>query len=370
MKPKGLMKLNVRSRIPLGLLLAWAVPVSAVPPEKPLLPQATRVIALEDQENHGGLGAMQVASPWLSDHELLHIHRKALYLYDTTAHTDTALPKLTYQVKSSNCPIAFLTAAPGAPWVMWGQSANSPIYVASVDGLKRWQWPSDGGMTMPYWCADGQRLIQFVFSGDPKTVHYTDAYVNDVHTPTQSKMVGSLPPGFQSLEVLVVVSEHHVVARTPDPVTFGNSKPLPKSVQKMMKKLKKADRSDGTSTFTFTEQITTRNLQDITVWDLDVPTPLHRYAVSLPAQAQEVAVSPQGDRVAWLLMPSKSRGRAVPTVSLWVSGLDGTSLREIGSVRWTSQSQMGDIPTQVHWLPGGKRLGFIYGNSLWTVPAV
>lgn len=369
MRHKRLRIPTARSHVYLGLLLALASPVPASPPDKPLLPQATRVLALEDQDNVDGIGAMQVVNPWLSDHELLHVHHKTLYVYNTAAHTDTALPKLTYQVNSSRCPIVFLTAAPGAPWVMWGQSANSPIYAAAMDGSQRWQWPGNGGMTMPYWCADGHHLIQFEFGGDPSTVYYTRARVNDVNAPKQSMTVASLPPGLRGLEVLAAISEHQVVARTSDRVTFEDAKPLPKSIQKMLKKLKKTQSGDGTSTFTFTEQVTTRDTQDLSVWDLDALTPLHRYVVHLPAEAQEVAVSPQGDRAAWLLMSKRSSSRFAPTTSLWVSGLDGTGLREIGSVRWDARSRTGDVPSQVHWLPRGKRVSFVYGGSLWTVPA-
>ena len=46
---------------------------------------------------------------------------------------------------------------------------------------------------------------------------------------------------------------------------------------------------------------------------------------------------------------------------IWVSGLDGSQMTEIGS---DSRPLF-----QLQWLPGGKQLSFLYREGLYTVPA-
>ena len=50
-------------------------------------------------------------------------------------------------------------------------------------------------------------------------------------------------------------------------------------------------------------------------------------------------------------------------VSLWVSNLDGSRMKELGYVKGIAF-----IPS-LRWLPDGKRMSFIYDKALYTVPA-
>jgi len=57
-------------------------------------------------------------------------------------------------------------------------------------------------------------------------------------------------------------------------------------------------------------------------------------------------------------------------LALWVSDPNGKSMREIGHMPTTPWSRLGQRFAEIsniQWLPGGRRLSFIYRNSLWTV---
>lgn len=328
--------------------LMIGIPVLAAPP----LPRATRVIAVEPDNSTGKAGMIGgVEQPWLSDHEVLHFRHGLLYRYDATAKTDTPLTQLTRQVMSSHCFLYFLDVSPDGQQVIWGMSANNPLFVATVDGERRKQWLSDGGMSELHWCADGKHWLQFHFGGSPEKLRWTSIQIHSLDSPHVSETFPSPPSGLNGLDILAAPSADKVIARTPDPVKYGAARPT------------KVERgTDGGTIFTFVETPAFRTVQTISVWSLHQPQPLHRWQISLPGKAREVAASPDGRRVVWLLLNKGSQ-------SLWVSGLDGGGMHEVGVVRWDVPARIGGVPVQIHWLPGGKRISFIGGNALWTVPA-
>lgn len=86
-------------------------------------------------------------------------------------------------------------------------------------------------------------------------------------------------------------------------------------------------------------------------------------------------MAPTGDRLAWLIFfqqkwPHVEWQREFPFVrsetrylaSLWVSGLDGSDLREIGHLG------AGEDLRRIAWTPDGRRLSYVYRDTLWTVP--
>ena len=101
---------------------------------------------------------------------------------------------------------------------------------------------------------------------------------------------------------------------------------------------------------------------------------------SLPASEQCAALSPYGDRLAWLIIYEiRPYGPAWmqriltflgqhkhKVIGLWVSRLDGSHMHEIGHLPYQPDEE---IPQQIRWAPGGKRLSFVYKGSLYTVPA-
>lgn len=331
--------------------LMIGIPVLAAPP----LPHATRVIDVEPDNSTGAAGMIGgVQQPWLSDHEVLHFRHGSLYRYDVRATTDTPLASLTRQVKSSHCFLYFLDVSPDGQQVIWGMSANNPLFVATVDGERREQWPSDGGMTQPFWCADGKHWLQFHFGGSPENLRWTSIQIHSLASPHDSETFPSPPPGLNGLDILAAPSADKVIARTPDPVKYGAAKPT--KVQR---------HTDGGTTFTFVETRAFRTVQTISVWSLHQPQPLHQSSVALPGKAMEVVVSPDGRRVAWLLRNKASQ-------SLWVSGLDGGGMHRVGVVRargGTLDSRSGNFVSQLQWVPGDRAVSFVYAGALWSVPA-
>lgn len=101
---------------------------------------------------------------------------------------------------------------------------------------------------------------------------------------------------------------------------------------------------------------------------------------------EEICLSPDGDRLAWMMHARAEEttlslflARWIPSlyqsphvrIELRTSKLDGTDMKLLGFVEakpdprdtWTVN------PYGLRWLPGGKKLSFIYENSLWTIPA-
>ena len=116
--------------------------------------------------------------------------------------------------------------------------------------------------------------------------------------------------------------------------------------------------------FTFTDTPTLRKAQTISVWSLHEAQPLHRYAIELPGKVYEVTVSPDGERAAWLLQGGTGK---IGAMALWVSKLDGSGLHKVGN--FGAGGKMGhgsgmDFPVQVVWVPGGKRVSFLYGGGV------
>lgn len=289
---------------------------------------------------------------------MLHFRHGQLYRYDVAAKTDTLLAGLTHQVKSSPCFLYFLSASPYGQQVVWGISANNPIFVATVDGTRREQWDGDGGMTQPFWCAGGKHWLQFHFGGSPVALHFTKIERHSLDVPQTSETFPSPPPGLNGLDILAAPSADEVIARTPDDVAFQMPKPS-----------KGVKQPDGSMAFTFTDTPTLRRAQTISVWSLHEAQPLYRYALVLPGKVYEVAVSPDGERAAWLLQGGTGK---VGATALWVSKLDGSGMHKLGDFGPGGKASYGseiNFPLQVVWVPGGKRVSFLYGGALWTVPA-
>ena len=112
------------------------------------------------------------------------------------------------------------------------------------------------------------------------------------------------------------------------------------------------------------------------------PVKMHVVPLPFTAEVGDSAVSPTGDRIAFLLStqhpPTGStaivsrftHSRTGPTVSLCVSRLDGTRPRSLGSEELRVDRENGPEAEigQLRWLPDGKRLSFVFRDTLWTIP--
>ena len=107
-------------------------------------------------------------------------------------------------------------------------------------------------------------------------------------------------------------------------------------------------------------------------FDLTGTHPMQRVFITPPGDADwyESAVSPRGDRIAYLF--NHNSGNNPPRVykiSLWVSHADGTQMREVGVQAIGKGSTATSDPSRLLWLPDGKHLSFLLNDNLYTVPA-
>jgi len=101
-------------------------------------------------------------------------------------------------------------------------------------------------------------------------------------------------------------------------------------------------------------------------WEIHHPT---------GARVDELALSRQGDRLAWLcftgptaslpiLTPSiqSGHGNSRSTEELWLSNLDGSAMRRVGAIEIAPDRlpYADAYPMLAQWCPDGKRVSFIY----------
>jgi hypothetical protein len=93
-------------------------------------------------------------------------------------------------------------------------------------------------------------------------------------------------------------------------------------------------------------------------------------------------LSPEGKHIAWEVaytqydQPGAFLHRYIPAIpvkkhryqAIWISRTDGGSPVEIGRVAVAPDEE--EIENlNVKWLPGSRRISFLYGDNLWTIPA-
>ena len=99
-------------------------------------------------------------------------------------------------------------------------------------------------------------------------------------------------------------------------------------------------------------------------------------AIKLPARAvvREFKLSPDGGRIAWIFSitrrwpqfqktPKPPGFRRVDHVaqSLWISGVDGGGMRELGRL------QPRETISGLNWQPDSRSVSFVFQDTLWTV---
>ena len=122
---------------------------------------------------------------------------------------------------------------------------------------------------------------------------------------------------------------------------------------------------------------------DVTVMEYDAPHvvgPPRIFFLKTPdgvTGSLEAALSPNGNRVAWLFgyrtgplglsilgrLPKYRYARST-IVGLWISDTNGGGMRLLGNLDTDKGS-----PDVLRWTPDGKRISFICQDAIWTVPA-
>ncbi len=269
-------------------------------------------------------------------------------LYDLRRRHEKKLEALSQRLRSTLSSHDSLKIAPGGQWLLW-EGARDSVVVSSQDGSEMQSHPISNSRR--YWLPGSQQWMVLVWSTQG---FYTRAILGDVREPMAerrevpvSKESGIRPLGDD--DYTLVLSESRIL--TPA-----------------------WRRVDGEP-----------DLREVEILETSLGAkarPRRRLRVKAPAggEIEEMAFSPDGRRVAWVF--SFKRGA---TASLWTSRLDGSRMRSLGFVRERSprgfrrpdapprevlrSSRPLSQPHSLRWLPNGKRLGYVFGKMLWTVPA-
>ncbi|HLJ55885.1 MAG TPA: hypothetical protein VKT77_12675 [Chthonomonadaceae bacterium] len=102
------------------------------------------------------------------------------------------------------------------------------------------------------------------------------------------------------------------------------------------------------------------------------------FSIRFPRKStiKEVATSPRGDRIAWLLSVADRSpdGKASAKVELWTCLSDGSDLELIGEASPDGHNGPWDgcdaaVPNRIRWIPGSRDISFVCRNGLYAVTA-
>jgi len=93
-----------------------------------------------------------------------------------------------------------------------------------------------------------------------------------------------------------------------------------------------------------------------------------RFTVPLPEPGTiyEVCVSQDGTHLLWIIQPLDEEQWIHGPYSLWTSDLDGAEFQAVGRL-WDSQLASSSNFHYLQWSPDGRRVGYFYHDTLYTV---
>jgi hypothetical protein len=276
--------------------------------------------------------------------------RHKLFRHDLSKGEETPLLTLTKLYNQADGG-SFPQISPDGKWVLWwdGKVHNVTIYGARLDGTGHFQIPkakAEWDNMYLFWLADSRRFVELVM---PRGHKFTHASIRGVDKPEVAETV-PIPESSPLQAACCMAGADIAVAAGDRLIAFhwgldGIGGVGPKTTIGEVGLGPKAS-PDRTSTV--------------------APPPGSTFRCG-------GAISPHSDRIAWLVGKPKKGGGNV--VSIWVSRLDGSGWREMGSQEVIDpEGKGGGFPTKhmvapyrLRWLPDGKTLSFLYGD-LYTIP--
>ena len=328
--------------------------------KRSLLEQSMRVVGAQD--------GWQQPYRWLSDHQFI-IERwqkpvspsqqpPGLYIYDIHTRKETFLRSLSQALEKANYGYNpnSLRISPDGTRLLWFEFSDA-VYGACFDGSHFFTFPAprdqdNSNWIQVRWASDSRHWVVvrnqhgaiqgLVYDGDPSH----KPKVVPVTASDQSDLWDKIGIYDDDFYTPLILNDHFLMCKVGNQAT---------------RKVDVLDIRIGAHT-----------------------TGLKTPSIQLPPDVgiSEIAISPQGDRIAWnLTMPAAPKwvlalkrwvrhthGEGEHVEGLWVSRIDGTEMREIG--RREMKSDGGSEPRlyQLQWVPGSKRLSFMFDSALYTVP--
>jgi hypothetical protein len=316
------------------------------PTERLLLDRATRIASVDELDFRG----------WVSDQTTFStIARDGLVFHDLTTRRSRHMP-VKYWPKGTHTNTLL---SPDGQWLLsYDSGGGDPTIVGTeVQTGHTFSWPNLGDVyhLQNCWLSDSRHWLQYATLDDG---YFTVYSVDQPHMATRLDFPDWKLHDWRYTDYCLT-SKNYLLLYDNLP---GDSEVRPSG-----------DPFDGTS---------------ITVCEyrlLPSTLLLHTYHVSSPngQKMQSAVFSPSGDRIAilcddtyvppllvwlhkWLpQIPATSQQR----LSLWITRSDGSQPQEIGYIAIPKPDPNGSADiADLEWLPSGKRLSFIYEDSVYTVP--
>lgn len=343
-----------------------------LPPDRELLNIATPILSLNAwdktlKSQNGIVFPCPYYFYWLNDHEVL------LGKYTDGTH---------WQIYRKTVTPAY-NKAPAAP--LAGALINPGEYPASISPDQRWityfNARGAGGMfhssyfqlkaNTPrpsvslqdldfLWTKDSNEILQFY--GWPKIIRYTNPDTNQ--TKTVNLKLPDPDSKLMYMQPIATSANNHLILQ------FGGSY-FDRSVNTVSFRSKNPSRPSICSFI----DLDLKNLNAATrTWDARIPP---------DAQQGVTELSPQNDRILWNVKCTETskidmflhrffpqwKTHSYETIHWRISRLDGSGLREIAHFQPNSGAHRKDMDEPYpSWVPGGKKLSFIYRETLYVLP--
>jgi hypothetical protein len=337
-----------------------------MPRERLLMRSATKVMTTGDKR--------ESAYAWRTDHTLIQMTYRAsgdrFELAETDTQTGLSKPlsafnqrwrnalraKTVYKVAGAQAPVIAhnpprFALSPDGKWLLFASNITNrddaqpfTIVAAALDCTKELRWRSSSSWSAPFWLNDNHRWVEPVPRGANGQVSI-EFILHDTANPAKNGRVAI------------------------------SSMPLPLYCTSQADRLVVVDNNSGriAASASVTDYGSLRGLGRP-----------RRFAARFPrgSEVRSIALSARGDRLAWGLMYDDvpeplewaSRtlriGRLRPhmQLGLYVSGIDGSGMAEIGHKPLLPYTPGNGEMDNLQWTHGDSKLSFTYKDVLYTVP--